>query len=77
MLLQLKTSELGGGRNPPPQVERVFKSPGKIGLNQCREKTNLAFDVPIETNVEKGMLFHMPSGKYQSFLKNLEIFHFC
>ena len=32
MLLQLKTSELGGGRNPPPQVQRVFKSPGKIGL---------------------------------------------
>ena len=33
MLLQLKTSELGGGKiRPPPQVQRVFKSPGKIGL---------------------------------------------
>ena len=32
MLLQLKTSELGGGRNSQPQVQRVFKSPGKIGL---------------------------------------------
>ena len=35
MLLQLKTTELVGGRNPPPpggQVQRVFKSPGKIGL---------------------------------------------
>ena len=33
MLLQLKTSDLGGGRNPPPsQVQRVFKSPGKVGL---------------------------------------------
>ena len=29
MRLQLKTSELGGGRNPPLQVQRVFKSPGK------------------------------------------------
>ena len=32
MLLQLKTSELGGGRNPPPQVQRVFKGPGEIRL---------------------------------------------
>ena len=33
MLLQLKTSELGGGEiRPPLQVQRVFKSPGKIGL---------------------------------------------
>ena len=35
MLLRLQVSELrgeGGGRNPPPQVQQVFKSPGKIGL---------------------------------------------
>ena len=33
MLLQLKTSELGGGEiRPPPQLQRVFKSPDKIGL---------------------------------------------
>ena len=35
MLLQLITSELGGGQNPPPpQVQRVFKRPGKIGLKE-------------------------------------------
>ena len=38
MLLQLKTSELGGGRNPPPpQVQRVFKRPGKIGLKAFQQ----------------------------------------
>ena len=40
MLLQLKTSELGGRRNPSPQVQRVFKSPGKIGLNDFMKNTN-------------------------------------
>ena len=34
MLLGLKTNKLGGGAEsvPPPQVQRVFKSQGKIGL---------------------------------------------
>ena len=36
MLLQLKISELGGGGEiRHPQVQRVFKSPGKIGLKNC------------------------------------------
>ena len=35
MLLRLKTSELGGGgRNPLPQVQQVFKIPGTVGLTQ-------------------------------------------
>ena len=29
---RIKTSELEGGKIPPPQVWSVFKSPGKIGL---------------------------------------------
>ena len=35
MLLRLKTSELGGGggaESARPEVQRVFKSPGKVGL---------------------------------------------
>ena len=40
------------------------------------EKTNLALDVSIETNVMEGMLFHMTSGKYLSFLKILKYFTF-
>ena len=38
MLLQLKTSELGGGEIPP-QVQRVFKSPGKIGLSKVNHRS--------------------------------------
>ena len=53
-----------------------FPSSAKLdyykSLKQCREKTNLVFDVSIGTNVEEGMLFHMPLGKYQLFLQ----FHF-
>ena len=45
-----------------------FSSSSKLddneSLDQCKEITNLAFDVSTETNVEEGMLFHMPSGKY-------------
>ena len=56
-----------------------FSSSSKLDyyewLNHCREKTNPAVEVTIETNVEEGMVFRMPSGKYQSFRENLEIFH--
>ena len=43
MLLQLKTSELGGGGGEirSPQVERVFKSPGKVGLRWVFTLENL------------------------------------
>ena len=57
-----------------------FSSTSKLAyyksLNQCREKSSLAFDVSIETNVREGILFRLSSGKYQSFLKISKYFTF-
>ena len=57
-----------------------FSSSSKLdyhkSLNQCREKTNLAFNMSVDTNVEQGMLFCKPSEKYQSFQKISKYFTF-
>ena len=41
-----------------------------------REKTNLAFDMSVDTNVEQGLFFRMPSGKMSIVSETLKIFHF-
>ena len=61
MLLQLKTSELGEGRNlPPPQVQRVFKSPGKVGLRdffvndlQIIKRFTIVYELVFHCKIQK------------------------
>ena len=57
-----------------------FSSSSKLNyyesLNQCREKTNLAFDMSVDTNVEQGMFSRTPSGKISIVPESLRKFHF-
>ena len=41
-----------------------------------QRKTNLVFDVSVDTNVEQGVLFHMPSGQISIVHENLKYFTF-
>ena len=67
MLLRLKTSELeggGGGADSVPQVERVFKSPGKVGLKLAAASSILTAE-HLHRGLQTILLSSAPwSGKF-------------